>query len=63
MYTHSLYHDNELIPEQHPNEHNPIFEFLQRKHLTSQPTWHLINNPAHSTSSFLTGAQDSHLQR
>jgi len=24
---------------------------------------HLINNPAHLTSSFLTGAQDSHLQR
>jgi hypothetical protein len=24
---------------------------------------HLINNPAHPTSPFLTGAQDSHLQR
>jgi hypothetical protein len=24
--------------------------------------WQLINNPAHLTSSFLTGAQDSHLQ-
>jgi hypothetical protein len=38
MYIQSLYHYNELMPEQHPNEHNPMCEFLQRKHLTSQPT-------------------------
>ena len=44
MYIQTLYHNNELIPEQHPNEHNPLFELLQHKHLTSHPTWHLINN-------------------
>jgi len=63
MYIQSFYHNNELIPEQHPNEHNPTFEFLQHKHLTSQPTCNLINNPVHPTSPFLTGAQGSHLQR
>ena len=63
MYIQSFYHNNELIPEQHLNKHNPMFEFLQRKHLTSQPTCHLGTNPAHLTSSFLNGAQDSHPQR
>jgi len=38
MYMQSLHYNNELIPEQHPNEHNPMFELLQRKHFTSQPT-------------------------
>jgi len=28
MYIQSFHHNNELIPEQHPNEHNPIFDFL-----------------------------------
>ena len=28
MYTQSLYHNNNLIPEQHPNEFNPIFQLL-----------------------------------
>jgi len=38
MYMQSLYHNNELIPQQHPNEHNPMFKVLQRKHPTSQQT-------------------------
>jgi hypothetical protein len=38
MYMQSLYHNNELIQEQHPKEHNPMFKFLQCKDLTSQPT-------------------------
>jgi len=38
MCMQSLYHNNELIPEQHPNEQNPMFELLQGNHLTSQPT-------------------------
>jgi len=45
MYMQSLYYNNKLVPEQHPDEHNPMFELLQRKHLTSQPTLQLINNP------------------
>jgi len=44
IYIQTLYHNNELIPEQHPNEHNPLFELLQHKHITSHPTWHLISN-------------------
>jgi len=36
MYIQSLHHNNELIPEQHPNEHNPMFELLQHKNRTSQ---------------------------
>ena len=28
MYMQIFYYNNELIPEQHPNEHNPMFEPL-----------------------------------
>ena len=28
MYTQILHRNNELIPEQHLNEHNPMFELL-----------------------------------
>jgi phosphoribulokinase len=28
MYTQILHHNNELIPEQHPNKHNPMFQLL-----------------------------------
>jgi len=28
MYVQSFYHNNEHIPEQHLNEHNPMFELL-----------------------------------
>ena len=28
MYTQSFHHNNELIPEQHLNEHNPMFDLL-----------------------------------
>jgi len=28
MYIQSFYHNNELIPEQHLNEHNPMFDLL-----------------------------------
>ena len=38
MYIQTLYHNNELIPEQQPNKQNPLFELLQHKHLTSHPT-------------------------
>ena len=35
MYIQSFHHNNELIPEQHPNEHNPMFD-----HLRSNTTHH-----------------------
>ena len=28
MYMQSFHHNNELIPEQHLNEHSPMFELL-----------------------------------
>ena len=28
MYIQTLYHNKELIPEQHPNETNPIFQLF-----------------------------------
>jgi hypothetical protein len=28
MYIQIFHRNNELIPEQHPNEHNPMFEIL-----------------------------------
>jgi hypothetical protein len=37
MHIQSLYDNNELIPEQHPNQHNPMLELLQHKHHTSKP--------------------------
>ena len=41
IYIQSLHHNNDLIPEQHPNGFNPMFE-LQRKQRTSQPARHSI---------------------
>ena len=38
LYIQTLHSNNELIPEQIPNEPNPLFELLQIQHLTSQPT-------------------------
>jgi hypothetical protein len=37
MYIQTFYHNNELIPEQHPNQHNPMLELLHHKHHTSKP--------------------------
>ena len=28
MYIQLFHHNNELVPEQHPNKHNPMFDFL-----------------------------------
>jgi hypothetical protein len=28
MYIQILRHNNEIIPDKHPNEHNPMFELL-----------------------------------
>jgi hypothetical protein len=36
MYIQSLHHSNELITEQHPNKHNPMFELLHTENLMSQ---------------------------
>jgi hypothetical protein len=38
MYIQSFHHNNELRPEQLPNEHNRMFELIQRKYRTSKPT-------------------------
>jgi len=31
MFIQALHHSNELINKQHPNEYNPMFEFLRAK--------------------------------
>jgi hypothetical protein len=33
-----FHHNNELIPEQHPNEQNPMFQLLYNQYHTSYPT-------------------------
>jgi len=38
IYIQLLHHNNELIREQHLNEHNPMFELIQHKYRTSHPT-------------------------
>jgi hypothetical protein len=40
IYIQSLHHNNDLIPEQHPNKFNGMFELLQRKQRRSQPARH-----------------------
>ena len=37
MYIHSFHHNNELIPEQHMNEHNPMFDPLHSNTTRHKP--------------------------
>jgi len=37
MYIQSFHYNNELIPAQHTNQQNPMFQLLHHKHCTSQP--------------------------
>jgi len=41
MYMQSLHHNNELIQEQHPNEHNPMFQQKRSPFLTGAQDIHL----------------------
>jgi len=43
MYIQLFHHNNQLIPEQHPNEQNPVFQLLHNRYHTSHPTWHSVN--------------------
>jgi len=43
MYIQLFHHNNQLIPEQRPNEQNPMFQLLHNSYHTSHPTWHSIN--------------------
>jgi len=36
MYIQSFHYNNELIPEQHPNEHNPMFDLFRTDTRMSQ---------------------------
>jgi hypothetical protein len=38
MYIQLFHHNNQLIPEQHPNEQNPMFQLLHNRYHTSHPT-------------------------
>jgi len=48
MYVQLFHHNNQLIPEQHPNEQNPTFQLLHSRYHTSHLTWH-SNNTSTST--------------
>jgi hypothetical protein len=58
MYIQNFRRNNELISEQHPNEHNPMFEHLQHAHRphTGLTTNHLSaylsvhSQPVHDTA-------------
>ena len=43
IYTQQFHHKNQLIPEQRPNEQNPMFQLLHDKQQRSHHTWDLIN--------------------
>jgi hypothetical protein len=38
MYIQLFYHNNQLIPEQHPNEQNHMFQLLHNRYHTPHPT-------------------------
>jgi len=42
-YVQLFHHNNQLIPEQHPNEQNPTFQLLHNRYHTSHLTWHSNN--------------------
>jgi len=37
----SYHRNNQLIPEQHSNEQNPVYQLIYNRHNTSHPTWPL----------------------
>jgi hypothetical protein len=41
MHLQIFHHNNQLIPDQHPNEQNPMFQLLYNRFHTSHPTWYL----------------------
>jgi len=38
IYMQLFHHNIQLIPEQHPNEQNPMFQLLYNRYHTSHPT-------------------------
>jgi len=61
MYIQSFHHNNELMPEQHLNEHNPKFDLLhsnttRHNHLTPNPQSHafqpVLSQPVHQTTTY-----------
>jgi len=40
LYIKLFHHNNQLIPEQHPNEQNPMFQLLYNRYHTTHPSWH-----------------------
>ena len=61
MYIQSFHHNNELIPEQHPNEHNTMFDLLRSNTTRHNPpdAWPTI--PCIPSSPLSTCAWDGHL--
>jgi len=38
LYVQLFHHNNQLIPEQHPNEQNPMFHLIYNQYHMSHPT-------------------------
>ena len=62
LYNQSFHHNNELIPEQHLNEHNPMFDLLHSNtthvitHLKPNPQSHafqtVLSQPVHEKATY-----------
>jgi hypothetical protein len=37
LYIHSYHHHKQLIPEQHVGDHNPVYQLIYDRHITSRP--------------------------
>ena len=61
MYIQSFHHNNELIPEQHLNEHNPMFDLLHSNTTGHNPPDAQPTIPCIPTSPLSTCAPDGHL--
>ena len=50
MYIQLFHHNSHLIQEQHPNEHNPMYQLLYDNYKTSHPPWHTFNHSYRTSS-------------
>jgi len=41
MYIQLFHYNNQLVPEQHPNEQSPMYQLIYNRYNTSHPSWSL----------------------
>jgi len=62
LYIKSYHHNNQLIPEQHSNEQNPMYQLIYNRHNTSHPNWPLdqyLNSNTTKPVAFQPGQQST----